>query len=562
MARGTAAAKRAAKAVKPKEQKKEVVRKQPTASESESQETTGLTAYEQLVIKVNENKRKRGAVNTPTSKGKRSKKGKQLDEVAAVANMANIVEDANTAEARVFEDDNFMDIRVTDDQSKEFPSQSEEESESESEGEMDQFREESSKNNNATTLNVRSLSATVDAAMALPQSIEMEPGKICDEGPSTSTVTGNTRNDRNLEQTLNLVQAFMLQKGLIDKSLTEEEMQDFISSGGMPEVTSEKVPKQDSKKSSVKGKKRVSNKATGENIRNMPRVSFLPEPNNSETTIYKQAISQDKPSMDCQIEQFISQVRNDTLQRKVSSSSEEFMDTSGESVHAMILDTSVIAGAAGGIQDESHKGIGSQEQTANSELQANYIIKEAERSKAHLFDMPGKNPLFRSTTEMDEDFDMIDAHVDEAMKRKIQCFKYIDLSKLLSKNKMNSDDQHLEIVNRNGMSFLAPVSDHDTIQISTYNKWEQAFRVYSNVLTLRFPEKASELLQYNHTIHTASMAYVWENIYSYDKEFRLHIRRHPTRPWNVILQQAWTMILKIKYFSGKRGNNKNSPIRG
>ena len=50
-----------------------------------------------------------------------------------------------------------------------------------------------------------------------------------------------------------------------------------------------------------------------------------------------------------------------------------------------------------------------------------------------------------STVQMDEDYQMIDAHVEESLKRKIQCFEYIDLAKLMTKNKANGeDDQHLE----------------------------------------------------------------------------------------------------------------------
>ena len=141
---------------------------------------------------------------------------------------------------------------------------------------------------------------------------------------------------------------------------------------------------------------------------------------------------------------------------------------------------------------------------------------------------------------------MIDVHVDEATKGKIIQYKFIDLSKLLPKSKSirEEDQQRLEIVNRNGMTYLSPVSDKECVQITSYHRWEQAFRIYSNIITGAYPKKATELLQYNHTIHTASNAYVWENVYSYDKEFRYHISRHPGRPWNVILQQAWTMILK------------------
>ena len=118
------------------------------------------------------------------------------------------------------------------------------------------------------------------------------------------------------------------------------------------------------------------------------------------------------------------------------------------------------------------------------------------------------------------------------------------------------------------MTFLSPVAERDSFHVNSYFKWEQAFRVYSNVLTARFPQKATELLQCNHTIHTASTSYVWENVYDYDKEFRRHIERHPTRSWSVILQQVWTMILKDRLkqesFLNRHKNSsgkKNEPCR-
>ena len=133
----------------------------------------------------------------------------------------------------------------------------------------------------------------------------------------------------------------------------------------------------------------------------------------------------------------------------------------------------------------------------------------------------------------------------------------------------------MEIVSHNGMMFLSPVADRESIQINSYMKWEQAFRIYSNILTSKFPGMATELLQYNHTIHSASTTYIWENVYSYDKEFSHHISRHPYRSWAVILQQAWTMLLKDRHRSdgnhfqrggfnanGTHGNrNKKEPCR-
>ena len=154
---------------------------------------------------------------------------------------------------------------------------------------------------------------------------------------------------------------------------------------------------------------------------------------------------------------------------------------------------------------------------------------------------------------------MIDCHIEESMRKKICAYEYVDFSKLIPKSRTGRDDegQRLEIVNRNGVSYLSPIADRESISITGYNRWEQAFRIYSNILTSNFPSKAPELLQYNHTIYSASTSYVWDNVYNYDKEFRHHIARHPYQLWGIILQQAWTMILKdrIRYDNhGQRGS--------
>ena len=111
--------------------------------------------------------------------------------------------------------------------------------------------------------------------------------------------------------------------------------------------------------------------------------------------------------------------------------------------------------------------------------------------------------------------------------------------------------------------FWVPTSD--TIAISNFSKWEQAFRIYANVYTKRFPHRSSELIQYHHIIHTIAGMYVWDNVYSYDKEFHMHLSKHPNRSSSVILQQAWSMKLKdrlvhrdFQHGSGHGGNFNHS----
>ena len=107
----------------------------------------------------------------------------------------------------------------------------------------------------------------------------------------------------------------------------------------------------------------------------------------------------------------------------------------------------------------------------------------------------------------------------------------------------SQEDTRMELVSRGGSTYFVPVNEN-TGTISHFGRWEQAFRVFSNVYLQTYPSRATELIQYNHLIYTASLSSVWENVYRYDKEFRMHLSNFPNRNWGVILQQAWSIYLK------------------
>ena len=91
-----------------------------------------------------------------------------------------------------------------------------------------------------------------------------------------------------------------------------------------------------------------------------------------------------------------------------------------------------------------------------------------------------------------------------------------------------------------GRTYFVPATALDNSGgITNFSKWEQAFEVFSNIYTRRYPHRSSELIQYNRVIHTAALTYTWENVYLYDRDFRHHIAAYPNRSWAVILQQAW-----------------------
>ena len=71
---------------------------------------------------------------------------------------------------------------------------------------------------------------------------------------------------------------------------------------------------------------------------------------------------------------------------------------------------------------------------------------------------------------------------------------------------LDGEETEMRLVQRNGRTAYVPVRDEVTI--NSFNCWEQAFRVFSNVYTREHPHKAAELIQYNHIIHSASLTYV------------------------------------------------------
>ena len=259
----------------------------------------------------------------------------------------------------------------------------------------------------------------------------------------------------------------------------------------------------------------------------------------SEVTIYRNAIRQIDPGLESKIDRLLQVTRsgveaihdpahNFEQKRKVSYSSDELMDTSDETVELNnhdAINSFVENAQAVGMVDPPPALVPQEAIVGPSrptpEEQAENIIKNSELSRAHILEVPGKDDpclIIQSPVNVsmiDENYQMINAHIENSMRKRILSFEYIDFSKLVVKNRSYRDDehQHLEIVNRNGVSFLSPVAERETHQINSYARWEQAFRVYSNVITSQLLSKAPEFLQYNHTIHTAAMSYHLENIF-------------------------------------------------
>ena len=297
-----------------------------------------LTAYDHLhakwlATKCNANDKERGADSSENKEtpAKRTKSAKG----------ANEVNEPKTEKFTFQEEDNIMVLEVSKTtQREEFPSPSKEEDGSESDEPEEGKLMESSINNNATlcTSNVQLSSAT--RPLGAEDSLRLGSS---DKEPRPSTSDGKSSSDASLSRTLAVMQSFMIKKGLINKSMTAEEIEQLlqdeecgdkderIMGSGLSGLNANKSKDQNQL---TKRHNKVSlNKTTGKDQ--------ISQPSSSDVTIYKHVVKQLAPELESQIDKFVSDTRKSLsvaleegdatpVHRKISSSSDELMDTSDE----------------------------------------------------------------------------------------------------------------------------------------------------------------------------------------------------------------------------------------
>ena len=218
------------------------------------------------------------------------------------------------------------------------------------------------------------------------------------------------------------------------------------------------------------------------------------------------------------------------------------------------------------LEQKDERGAGGRDaRLDNPRRLSKQMTRQAEINKERMYEAPGEytppvefnmiidqlpkmtldaNSEYVHSAMVDENYLVLGNHVDESTKMKIVRGDYIDLSKLLPKDRVMTMDepQRMELVTKEGHMYWVPAAESS--RISNFGKWEQAFRIYANIYSKAYLHRSSELLQYSHLIHTASLSFMWDNVYRYDIDFRLHLAMFPKRSWAIILQQAWSLRLK------------------
>ena len=144
----------------------------------------------------------------------------------------------------------------------------------------------------------------------------------------------------------------------------------------------------------------------------------------------------------------------------------------------------------------------------------------------------------------DDEFFHLTCHVDSNLKAKIEKGEYIDLEKLLVKDKFKNQNvgQRMELVTKGGETFIMPVDKES--KISNVRRWEQAFRIYAAIYSQANPHRSAEIWQYVFVINSAASTYIWENVASYDYTFHQLMSANPSRSWANIYLQMWNLTMR------------------
>ena len=85
------------------------------------------------------------------------------------------------------------------------------------------------------------------------------------------------------------------------------------------------------------------------------------------------------------------------------------------------------------------------------------------------------------TAMMDNDYLIMAMHADDGLERCVCNGEYIDFARLLPRDRgQMQQDNRIKLVQVSGHLSCVPVSDNVIGSISSFARWEQAFRVFSN----------------------------------------------------------------------------------
>lgn len=298
---------------------------------------------------------------------------------------------------------------------------------------------------------------------------------------------------------------------------------------------------------------------------------------NSETTIYSKSIpskdSSPREEMSQEIgtllannsrknsseAELITQVFNDTKNR---SSSDDAFDISPVGQRTLPKPPTVISDDLALAEAMNRPEWSQAIERAREE--ADRILREAEANKVRMVKPSGERiqsiPLqtnrttkkgvvdvidsierHKDTDKCDEIERLMSSHVDESVKLKIQKGEFIELHKLIFKDKTSENEGNkVKVTNPDGDTYFIPSAGEDnSCVIGSFRKWQKCFRVYAEIYATANPSRAGDIIQYMDDIENAASLYIWENVAKYDLRFRRLMAKYPHRKWSDRYKKAY-----------------------
>ena len=346
-------------------------------------------------------------------------KQSKVKKVTAENRSAAAAQTDKTVTSRFSEDDNFVDMEVTDDLDH-FPdgegniSSQETESDSDAtDGEVEIGR---SSNNNATkaqqSANYEDARPGTSADNRNVQ-FELSVQQVTMEEPEMGTSKKTPQ--PTLVQSFNMMQDFMLHKGLIDREFGQDDMKEFLQGANNWGAYRDHLSAQPTAAATIRpSEQRVQDTSKegtgrqGSKYRPQENLGDMLEDNSSITTIYRPAVRRTEA-------QVTLNPRPAAVQN-ISSSSDDLIDTSDEFLNnsqldgrndislteQFIADCHVVQEGGQAIADRSQKREQQpQQRELTTEERAAELIKEAEGSRVRMYDLPGKTWAKQSISSID-----------------------------------------------------------------------------------------------------------------------------------------------------------------
>ena len=299
------------------------------------------------------------------------------------------------------------------------------------------------------------------------QNKELVKLKAADRNSRDQRERGKTSNDKPMEQVTKEV--------LADRKRREKQLTDLILAASESELTIYRsaVENQLSKRDSSSSEE---HEGAGGYLNSSDEIDVL-------------EVSEQQ---DVLIDQFIADVRAQNQQRN------EQRANRPQRHHNCVED-----GQQPGTSQQANQLTVNQQSRNSPEEKANNLIRNAEQSRVRIHQIQGNDQHIRNNYEMpqyeldlsnefvhsamvDENYHLVRSHIDSITQEKIIQGDYVDFAKLVPRDRvLTADDHRYEMIVKEGKTYWVPANDKEVTVISSYSRWEQAFRVFSEIYMKR-----------------------------------------------------------------------------